>query len=220
MKVVALVPIKLNSQRLPNKNILPIAGRPLCWHICNSLLQTTGIDDVYVYCSDESVIQYLPEGTLLKKRDQRLDGDKIKGCEIYESFINEVEADIYVLAHTTSPFIKVSSLQNALFHVLSGENDSAFSAEKIQTFAWYQGKPINYELEDVPRTQDMEPIWVETSAFYIFRREIFTKHHRRIGFQPYIQEVFGMEAIDIDEKKDYDMACQMLEVGNISDGQI
>ena len=117
-----------------------------------------------------------------------------------------------ILAHTTSPFIKVSSIENALNHIINGENDSAFSAQRIQTFAWYQGKPINYDLNDVPRTQDMEPVWVETSAFFMFRKEIFTVHGRRIGFNPYIQEVAGMEAIDIDEKKDYDMALKLYEV--------
>ena len=211
MKTVALVPIKLNSQRLPHKNILPIAGHPLCWHIVNSLLNVKQIDEVYVYCSDESVIQYLPEGAIFKKRDKRLDGDTIKGFDIYRSFINEVPADVYVLAHTTSPFIKTSSIEIALSHVLSGENDSAFSAERIQTFAWYKGKPINYDLNDVPRTQDMEPIWVETSAFFIFRKEIFTEYNRRIGFSPFIQEVSGIEAVDIDEKKDYEMAIKLSE---------
>lgn len=216
MKTVALVPIKLNSQRLPHKNILPIAGHPLCWHLCNSLVQAKGIDEVYVYCSDEAVTQYLPEGTLFKKRDKRLDGDLIKGFDIYRSFINEVDADVYVLAHTTSPFIKVSSIENALSHILSGENDSAFSAERIQTFAWYQGKPINYDLNDVPRTQDMEPIWVETSAFFMFKKEIFTVHNRRIGFNPFIQEVSGIEAVDIDEKKDYDLACKLAEAEGLN----
>lgn len=211
MKVVAFVPIKLNSQRLPHKNILPIAGHPLCWHLCNSLAKAKGIDEVYVYCSDEAVKQYLPQGVQFMQRDKRLDGDLVKGFDIYRSFIKEVDADIYVLAHTTSPFIKVSSIENALAHILSGENDSAFSAERIQTFAWYQGKPINYDLNDVPRTQDMEPIWVETSAFFMFRKEIFTVHNRRIGFQPYIQEVSGIEAVDIDEKKDYDLACKLAE---------
>lgn len=215
MKTVALVPIKLNSQRLPHKNILPIAGHPLCWHICNTLNNTNGIDEVYVYCSDDEVINYIPNNTIFKRRDSRLDGDLIKGFDIYRSFINEVDADVYVLAHTTSPFIKVSSVENALAHVLSGEHDSAFSAERIQTFAWYQGKPINYDLNDVPRTQDMEPIWIETSAFFIFRKEIFTLHNRRIGFNPYIQEVSGIEAVDIDEKKDYELACKLAEVEEI-----
>jgi CMP-N-acetylneuraminic acid synthetase len=215
MKTVALIPIKLNSQRLPHKNILPIAGHPLCWHLCNSLVKAKGIDEVYVYCSDEEVTKYLPEGTRFKQREKWLDGDLVKGFDIYREFIKEVDADVYVLAHTTSPFIKVSSIENALSHILSGENDSAFSAERIQTFAWYKGKPINYDLNDVPRTQDMEPIWVETSAFFMFKKDIFTVHNRRIGFNPYIQEVSGIEAVDIDEKKDYELACKLAEAEGI-----
>lgn len=217
MKTVAFVPIKLNSQRLPHKNILPIAGHPLCWHICNSLIHSKGIDEVYVYCSDNSVMQYLPEGILFKQREAWLDGSLIKGFDIYKNFINEVKADVYVLAHTTSPFIKSTSIENALSHILSGENDSAFSAERMQTFAWYLGKPINYNLNDVPRTQDIEPVWVETSAFFMFKKEIFTVHNRRIGFNPYIQEVTGLEAVDIDEKKDYEFACQMAEMEKLKD---
>lgn len=215
MKVVAFVPIKLNSQRLPHKNILPIAGHPLCWHLCNTLLNVKNIDEVYVYCSDEKVSDYIPEGVILKKRDKKLDGDLVKGFDIYRSFISEVDADVYVLAHTTSPFIKQESIDNALKHIVSGSNDSAFSAEKIQTFAWYKDKPINYDLNDVPRTQDLEPIWVETSAFFMFKKEIFTDYNRRIGFNPYIQEVSGIEAIDIDEKKDYDLACQLAKIEGV-----
>ena len=209
MKVVAFVPIKLNSQRLPHKSILPIAGHPLCWHLCNTLTQVKGIDEVYVYCSDPAVKQYLPEKVIFLQRPARLDGDLVKGFDIYREFIKTIDADVYVLAHVTSPFIKLSSCQNALDHILSGENDSAFSAERIQTFAWYHGKTINYDLNNVPRTQDMDPIWVETSAFFMFKKEIFTVHNRRIGFNPYIQEVSGIEAVDIDEQKDYDLACAL-----------
>lgn len=211
MKVVAFVPIKLNSQRLPHKNILPIAGKPLCWHICNSLVQVRGIDEVYVYCSDRAIGQYLPEKVVVMERPTYLDGDLVKGYEIYDSFIKKVDADIYLLAHTTSPFISTHTIESALTHVMTGEYDSAFSAKRIQTFAWYQGKPINYVQTDVPRTQDLEPIWVETSGFFIFQKELLVKHHRRIGFKPYIQEVSGKEAIDIDEKQDYDLACALAE---------
>lgn len=217
MKTVALVPIKLHSQRLPHKNILPIAGHPLCWHLCNTLSQVQGLNEVYVYCSDPDVKQYIPKDTNFLQRPEWLDGDLIKGNDIYREFIHTVDADIYVLAHTTSPFIKASTCQNALDHVLSGSNDSAFSAQRIQTFVWYQGKPVNYDLNDIPRTQDMEPVWVETSAFYMFKKEIFTVHNRRIGFSPYIQEVAGIEAVDIDEKKDYDMACILAEAEGIEE---
>lgn len=212
MKTVAFVPIKLNSQRLPHKNILPIAGHPLCWHIVNSLLHTRGIDEVYVYCSDEKVTQYLPSEVIFKRREKWLDENTVKGFDIYRNFINEVDADVYVLAHATSPFIKVASIENALSHVLMEDFDSAFSAERIQTFAWFRGRPLNYDLCDVPRTQDIEPIWIETSAFFIFKKEVFSVYNRRIGFKPFFQEVAGIEAIDIDEKGDYDLACRLVQI--------
>ncbi|SDB09809.1 NTP transferase domain-containing protein [Butyrivibrio sp. INlla16] len=207
MKVVAFVPIKLNSQRLANKNLLPLKGHPLCWHICNTLRQVNLIDEVYVYCSNADIKQYIPADVSFLKRDSWLDGDTVKGFDIYKSFISEVDADVYILAHTTSPFIKKETINDSLQHILNGENDSAFSAKRIQTFAWYDNKPINYDPNDVPRTQDMEPVWEETSGFYIFKKEIFTEHHRRIGFMPYIAEVKGAEAVDIDEKEDYEIAC-------------
>lgn len=210
-KVVAFVPIKLNSQRLPKKNILPIGEHPLCWYIINSLLKVKEIDDTYVYCSDENIKKYIPEGCTFLKRDSKLDGDLVKGYEIYKSFIDEVDADVYVLSHTTSPFIQSSTIEMALDKILNEGYDSAFSAQKIQTFAWYNGKPINYDLNDVPRTQDMEPIYVETSAFFMFQKDIFTKYHRRIGFNPFIQEVNSVEAIDIDTKEDYEFALKLLE---------
>lgn len=211
MKTVALVPIKLNSQRLPHKNILPIAGHPLCWHICNSLIQVRDIDEVYVYCSDETIKEYIPQGVHHLKRSSELDGDLVKGFDIYESFINEIDADIYVLAHTTSPFLRNETIQNALSKIIEDEHDSAFSAQKVQTFAWYNNKPINYDLNDVPRTQDMEPIYIETSGFYMFKKEIFTENRRRIGFNPYIQEVSELEAVDIDTKEDYVFALKLVE---------
>ena len=197
MKVVAFVPVKLNSQRLPHKNILPIAGKPMCYHICRVLLNVKKIDEIYVYCSDKKVKDYIPDNVTFLKRDAYLDGDLVKGKEIYKRFLEEVDADIYILAHTTSPFIRSESIENALQKVMNEGYDSAFSAEK----------------KHVPRTQDMEPVWVETSAFFIFKKEIFTEHGRRIGFRPYIQEVSGIETVDIDTKDDYDFAVSLAQEG-------
>lgn len=179
---------------------------PLCWHILNSLSKAENIDETFVYCSDEKIKEYIPEKVNFLKRDQKLDGDLVKGFDIYESFINEIDADVYILAHTTSPFLKSETIESALEKMLNEDYDSAFSAQKIQTFAWYKDKPINYDLNDVPRTQDMEPIYVETSGFFMFNKEIFTGHRRRIGIKPYIQEVDSIEAVDIDTKEDYEFA--------------
>ena len=213
MKTVAFVPIRLNSQRVEGKNLRLLGGRPLMTYLLDSLIQAENIDEVYVYCSNLSIVEYLPEGVKFLQRDERLDSNTTLGQEIYDAFTQQVEADIYILAHTTSPFIKTSTIEDAVKKVQSGEYDSAFSAEKIQTFTWWQGEPLNYTFERVPRTQDLEPVYVETSAFFIFRKELWREHHRRIGFKPYTAVTDRIESMDIDNPDDFLLAEAIVAAG-------
>lgn len=213
MKTVAFVPIRLNSQRVVGKNLRPLGGRPMMTYLLQSLAAAKNIDQVYVYCSSREVEQYLPEGVKLLLRDERLDSNTTLGAEIYDAFVSEVEADIYILAHATSPFIRTSTIEQAVAKVASGEHDSAFSAERIQTFTWWQGKPLNYSLKNIPRTQELEPIYVETSAFFVFEREVWTEQHRRIGDKPYVAVTDRIESIDIDNPDDFTLAEAIVAAG-------
>ena len=206
MKTVAFVPIRLNSQRVSGKNLRLLGGEPLMCHILRTLTRVEGIDEVYVFCSDERIVELLPEGVRFLKRSAELDRDTTLGREIYDAFTARVEADLYVLAHATSPFIRPETIAGALDKVRSGEYDSAFSAEKIQTFAWYEGRPLNYALDNIPRTQTIEPVYIETSAFFIFPRALWRERPRRIGDRPYMAVVERVEGLDIDYPEDFAMA--------------
>ena len=206
MKIVSFVPIKLNNQRLPGKNLLPLNGHPLCEYIFNSINKIEEIDEKYVYCSDESIRKYMPEGLKFLKRDKYLDGFQVKGLEIIDYFVRDVDADIYVLTHVTQPFTRSESIKKALAKVVSGEYDSAFSAVALQDYLWMDGKPLNYDMKNIIRTQDLKPIYMETGAFFIFKKEVFTKLGQRIGQKPYICEIDQFEAVDIDTAEDFDIA--------------
>jgi CMP-N-acetylneuraminic acid synthetase len=206
MKIAAFVPIRLNSKRVPGKNFRTLGNKPLMVHILDTLLKVSRINEVYVYCSSDKIIPCLPHGVKYLQRSADLDKDETLGEEIYDAFVNEVYADIYILAHATSPFIKYTTIENALSHVLNSGNDSAFSAERVQTFAWYNGKPLNYSLKKIPRTQNIQPVFIETSAFYIFKRDVWRKEKQRIGNNPYISLVDKIEGMDIDDPDDFEMA--------------
>ena len=202
MNIVAFVPIKMNSVRLKNKNILPVGGKPMCWHIFNALLPV--IEEVYVYASSDEIMQHVPKGVGFLKRPKSLDQDKTLGMEIYSSFIQEVDSDFYCLAHATSPFLSSSAISRGIESLGQG-HDSAFTVRKEQTFAWHDGRPINYSLDLVPRTQDMKPVYIETSGCYMFDRKTITSG-RRIGDKPFMIEVGAIEGLDVDELQDYELA--------------
>jgi CMP-N-acetylneuraminic acid synthetase len=204
MKTVAIVPMKLNNRRLPQKNTKPFTnGKPLCYYILSTLLTIDEIDEVYVYCSNPDIVDFIPEGVKYLKRSTSLDQDTTKMNEVLKCFAEEVVADVYVMTHTTAPFVSAESIRAGLHAVLSGEYDSAFAAKKLQDFLWKDGVPFNYQMDNIPRTQDLDPLYEETSGFYIYRENVINELGRRIGNTPHIVEVSEIESIDIDEAEDF-----------------
>ena len=104
----------------------------------------------------------------------------------------------------------MSTVQKCLDAVKENDYDSAFCASKIQDYFWVNGKPLNFDATNIPRSQDLEPIYRETSGVYVFRKDVFEKYRRRIGENPYISEVSYREAIDINEPEDFEMAEKLL----------
>ena len=207
MKIVAIVPMKLNNRRLPQKNTKRFTnGKPLCSYILSTLLEIDKIDEVYVYCSNPEIKEFIPNKVKFLQRSESLDKDTTSMTEVLTCFTKEVPADIYVMTHTTAPFISKESIQKGLESVVSGKYDSSFAAKKLQDFLWMEGKPFNYTLDNIPRTQDLQPIYEETSGFYIYTHDVMTELHRRIGENPFIVEIGEIESIDIDEAEDFIMA--------------
>ena len=207
MKTVALIPIKLGSKRVPQKNIKPFYdGTPLMSFIQKVCLESDRIDETYIYCSDEKVKDYILDGVKFLKRPEFLNGDNINANDFIREFMKSVDADIYVNAHTTSPFAKVETINDCIDKVKSGDYDSAFCAENIKAFMWKDGTPINFNPDKFPRTQDLPDIYAETSIAYVFKKETFEKYNRRVGVKPFIKEVSKIEAMDIDYPEDFEIA--------------
>ncbi len=208
--VTAFMPIKLNNQRTPGKNTKKFDdGTALLQLPLLTALKAKNegiLDRIIVYCSNESIKEYLPEGVEYLKRPEWLDEQTTKSGDIIGSFLDTVESDIYVMYHATSPFITKEHLAECINAVKSGKYDSAFAAKKLQNFMWFDGKPLNFKLDNAPRTQDMKPYYCELSSPYVFTKKVFDTYHGRTGENPYICECSEVEAIDIDYPEDFALA--------------
>ena len=208
MKTVAYIPIKLNNERTPGKNIKELFnGKCILQILQETLLKVNGLNDIYVFCSSESIKPYLVDGVKFLKRPDFLDTKTATPNDIIKEFMKLVDADIYLVSHATSPFVKPEHIEECINAVKSGEFDSSFTAEKLQRLFWRSDNtPINFNPENVPRTQELEPVYNEVSAAYVFRKDSFLKNNRRVGLYPHITVVSGIECIDIDYPEDFEIA--------------
>jgi len=207
MKVAAFVPIKLNNERAPGKNTKRFSdGTPLVTHFLKTLVRVPEIDELYVFCSREEICDYLVPGVRYLRRPERLDTKEATPQDIIRAFMAEVEADVYMVCHCTSPFVKAERFSECIRKVCEEKHDSAFTGEKLQRLMWCDGKPLNFDAANVPRTQDLPVYYNEVSAAYVFKRETFETLNRRIGAPPYGCEVSGVECIDIDYPEDFEIA--------------
>lgn len=207
MKVVAMIPVKLGSKRVEGKNTKEFFdGTPLVAFIQRACLRAASVGDVYVYCGDDAIVEYVEPGVTFVQRPKYLDGDECNCNDIIREFMKAVDADIYVVCHATGPFTKPDSIDACVRAVAGGEYDSAFLAKRMQAFLWKDGKALNFDPQHFPRTQDLEPIFVEASGAFAFPRTTFAKYDRRVGEKPYIHVVDDVEAIDIDYPLDFVIA--------------
>lgn len=207
MKVVAMIPVKLNNERVPGKNIKKFDdGTPLIHFIQKALLNTKKVDEIYVYCSNEDVKDYLLDGVIYKKREKFLDANTSNCNDIIREFMKEVEADIYIASHVTGPFTSSESIDACVEAVESGKYDSAFLAKRMQEFLWCDGTAMNFDIQNFPRTQDLKTIYSEAPGAYVFTKQTFEKYNRRVGVKPYIHEISEIESRDIDYPEDFEIA--------------
>jgi len=208
MRIVAFTPIRLNSKRLPQKSILILHGKPLVNYAID-VVDKFNFEN-FIYCSDEDIMKHV-DSTHVKflKRDPKLDDDDVLGKEIYDEFIKQIDADVYILYHVTSPLLTFGYYVLGLDAILNRNFDSAFSVKKTKTFTWMNNDPLNFDLNNIPKTQSITPLYLCTSGFFMFTKEVWIKLHRRIGNKSFMVEVDDIAAIDIDEKSSFKL-CEII----------
>jgi CMP-N-acetylneuraminic acid synthetase len=211
MKIVALVPIRHHSQRVPAKNYRPLAGKPLFHHIIGSLLACPEVFQVVVDTNSPPVIEGLQEHfpqVRVLERPNALTGDKVPMNEILAYDTSQVEADFYLQTHATNPLLTSQTISRAIGGFLEAYpiHDSLFSVTRLQTRLWDQlGKAINHNPTILLQTQDLPPVYEENSCLYIFSRQTLLTRRNRLGERPLMFEIEAAEAWDIDEEIDFEI---------------
>lgn len=209
---VAIVPMRHNSERVPGKNYRPLAGRPLYHHVVGTLSAVPEIDLVVIDTDSEFIIddcaQAFPNVRVLLRPEHLRDG-AIPMNDVLLNTLEQVHADTVLQTHSTNPFLKADTVSSALqlFSQPDREFDSIFSVTRLQARLWdAETRPVNHDPSVLLRTQDLPPLFIENSCFFIFTPQLLRTRSNRIGAHPLMIEMEPMEAVDIDFEEDFALA--------------
>jgi len=215
--VTAIVPMRHHSERVPGKNVRPLAGRPLYHYILDILLAVPEIGQVVVDTDSPVILDKLPErfpSVLALERPAHLRAGEIPMNDVLLNTTARLEADWFLQTHSTNPLLKPETVSAAIRALLAGpDHDSLFTVTRLQTRLWDEnGTPLNHDPAVLLRTQDLPPVFEENSCLYIFQRETLVRRGNRVGERPLMFEIPREEAIDIDEEFDFLLAeCLVIQ---------
>jgi len=208
-KIVALVPMRHHSQRVPGKNYRVLAGKPLYQHIIETLLAVPEISTIVVDTDSDPVMdglrEHFPQVQIIN-RPENLRADDVPMNHILIHDTGEVPADFYLQTHSTNPLLKPETVSRAINSFLADypKRDSLFSVTRLQTRLYDKdGNAINHNPKELIQTQDLPPVYEENSCLYIFTRENLIAKQHRISDGPMMFEINAAEAWDIDEELDF-----------------
>ena len=220
--LIALLPMKANSERIKNKNLKSLCGQPLFFYIADTLRKINTIKKLVINTDSEEISNIAKERysnwVQIHIRPINLRGDEVSMNKIINYDVNKLGLNnIYLQTHSTNPLLREETLNSAIKkfskYFLNNENSSLFSANLLKS-RLYDDKllPINHDPSNLMRTQDLKSIFEENSCFYIFYGATFVKNYHRISKNPYVFPMArnSVESIDIDDKEDWLLAQQII----------
>lgn len=212
-KIIALLPMKGHSERVKNKNMRDFGGKPLYHAVLSTLLQCSNIEKVVINTDSDKIKEDALKNfdrVEIIDRPAEIQGDFVAMNDIIGYDLAHTDGTYYMQTHSTNPLVSAETIDKAIefFFENLGTYDSVFSVTRPQTrLYWKDGSAINHNPAELLRTQDLPPVFEENSNFFIFSKESFKNAgNKRIGLKPAMFEQNKLEAVDIDDPEDFELA--------------
>jgi len=217
-RLLALVPMRHHSVRVPGKNLRRLRGQPLYAHILRTLQACPEIDGIVVDTDSPEVRAGLARdfpGVEVVDRPPALCGDEVPMNRILVHDAQTRPAQFYLQTHSTNPLLRPATVSRAIADFLDHlpGHDALFSVTRWQKRLWdVSGKPLNHDPGVLLPTQSLPPVYEENSCLYLFEREAFLAVGNRLCRSPRFFEIEAAEAWDIDTEADFAVAEALMEI--------
>ncbi len=203
-KIIAMIPARLGSKRIPKKNIRYMGDKPLIQYPIELAMNSGRFESVWVNTESEELgLAAQKLGVQFHRRPAELANDQATNREFTYEFMQKHVSDYVVMVNPTSPMLRQETMENFLDYVEENDYDTIMSviSEKEETF--FHGEPLNFSLSEKINSQLLEPTEKIVWALTAWKRETFMKLQES-GINPVFGGKLGRFSIPKDEACDLD----------------
>ena len=214
-KIVAMIPARMGSKRIPKKNIRLLNGKPLIQYAIDAVKEADCFDEIWVN-SEADVIEEIASasGVNFYRRPEYYASDEASNDEFTEDFFNNVDTDIVIQVLPTSPFISAQEIKDFVQKFVYDGLDTLISMIDVQIEAIYKSNPINFEQKKItPPSQTLEPIKAYGCSLMGWRRDNYLSNIKKYGAAYHGGDgkidfftLKGYSTVDIDNEEEFQLA--------------
>ncbi len=215
MKIIGMIPARLGSKRVRNKNLRLINGLPLIQYAINAAKESKFINELYIN-SEADVFKEIANKNSIKfyKRPDKLSSDSASNDDFTLDFIKNIEGDIIIQILATSPFIKTKEIDEFIEKMLKHDYKTMISVSNVQIECLFENKPINFkQTKQTPPSQSLEPIKSYACSLMGWDTHVFTENMSKLNsgyhggdYSIGFYQLDGYSTIDIDNEEDFLLA--------------
>jgi CMP-N-acetylneuraminic acid synthetase len=220
---LAIIPARGGSKRLPNKNVLPLAGKPMLVWTIESAIQSKYLDEIVLSTDSDDIIKVAGNYKIKTiKRPIELASDTAKTVDVVKHVIENIDKkyDFIVLLQPTSPLRTSTHIDEAIEQLIKLNADAIISVtEADHSPLWCNILPENLSMENFiskdikhKRSQDLPKFYRLNGAIYICKTKKLIEENTfflKKNIYAYIMD--KKSSVDIDEELDFKLAEVILK---------
>lgn len=229
VKVVGVIPARSGSQRVKDKNIKPLAGRPLIYYTIREALKAKTLDRVIVSTDSKHYADiargYGAEVPFLRPKE--ISGEDVCMSPVLIHCVEYLEKheDYYVDAvatlQPTSPFRVALDIDNAVDKLFATGADSVVSVREVTEppnwmFRLEGDKMVRFR-EDIDIRTKLPNLYLPNGAVFVTRRDFLMKERRIYGENCWALVMPPERSLDIDTPEDFEYAEYLMKKRGIRD---
>lgn len=219
-EIVAVIPVKGASERVENKNRRPFHNTSLYELKLEQIKNVQEFSRIIVSSENKEILDIAKRGGVeIHVRDPKYSTSTIPMSEVYSYIAAEIQGEHIAWVNVTNPLAEAHVYRKAIeeYSVMDKKYDCLLSVYEVKDYLFYNGKPVNFQPNPWPKSQDLKGVCAMSYVINILKRKDMVRWGSCVGNNPYFFYLDKLTSTDVDFQEDFDF-CEMIYRQRMSGG--